>query len=298
MRIAIVANPRSGRGRAAGACESLARGLARDGHEVQQTPPRSVEELALETRGCDALIAVGGDGTCALAAAACVRHGAALWPYPMGTENLFAKHLGAVADAEDACRVIGAGATRRMDVGTIDGDAIFLLMTSIGPDAGVVDRLTQRRRGAISHLSYVAPIVEEALRPTLPGLTIDADGERIVTATRGMVVVANIARYALGINPAPDARADDGLLDVVFMPSGNTVAAAAWLIQAKAGQHVNRASIVTRRARRVVIRPDRACVFQADGDPGSVVRPRAGLVTRTTGLELGVLTNGLLVFTR
>src|SRR5678815_1398252 len=106
-----------------------------------------------------------------------------------------------------------------VDVGvvTIAGTEVpFVLMCSLGPDASVMRRLDEARRGPISHLSYIRPILAELRDPCLPRVTIEVDGKRVVDGQTGMVVIANSRQYAIRIDPAYKASMTDGLLDMVF----------------------------------------------------------------------------------
>lgn len=295
MRIAIVFNPRSGRGRAAAAFELLRSALTADGHTVVGVPTQATDPLARAISGNELVIAAGGDGTCNLVAGACMRTGAIMMPYPMGTENLLAREFGCFADVDAACAMINATPPTTIDVGHAAG-AHFLLMCGIGPDASVTQRMADRRTGAIRHLSYFEPIVEEFMNPNLPAVTIDIDGRRLVDQQRGMVLIANGRRFALGLNPCPDADMSDGLLDVVFMPARSGFGALTWFLQAKAGQHLNRESICAGQGQHITILPDRPSAFQIDGDPGSVVgrqqtlvKPDQPLVATIQPLALRVL---------
>lgn len=270
MDIAVVFNPRSGRGRAAAAFEQLRTALTADGHHVIGVPTQPADALSTAIAGSTLVIAAGGDGTCNLVAGACMRTGAILMPYPMGTENLLARELGCGAEPRDVCAMIRDASPTTIDVGHAAGSH-FLLMCGIGPDASVTQRMADRRTGAIRHLSYFKPIVAEFLSPNLPAVTIDIDGHRLVTCQRGMVLIANGRRFALGLNPAPDADMSDGLLDIVFMPARSGLHALAWFLQAKAGQHLNRTSLHHMRGKHITVLPDRPSAFQLDGDPGSVV---------------------------
>lgn len=297
MRVAVVFNPKSGRGRAGEVFAAVRAALIADGHSVIGVSPCAPDALARATAGCDVLVAVGGDGTCNLSAAACARNGAALLTYPAGTENLLARELRSSADANEIARQLREDVPMPIDLGEAAG-ATFAVMCGIGPDAGVTQRLTQRRRGAISHLSYLRPIFEEALAPNLPALRVSVDGRVLVDGERGMLIIANCRRYALGINPAPEARMDDGLLDVVFMPAASTLAALAWLLQAKAGTHTDRASIREARGVSVVIRSDRDAAFQLDGDPASVSCPAISLLRAGATLCVNVRPAAVRVYRR
>ena len=111
---------------------------------------------------------------------------------------------------------------------------MFGIMASIGPDASVVARLASVRRGGISHLSYVAPVVAEMMGAYLPSINVVVDGKEVVRGERGMLIVANSPEYALGVNPARGASMRDGVLDIVFMPTSSAVGAGLWLARCAA----------------------------------------------------------------
>ncbi len=68
------------------------------------------------------VIAAGGDGTVEDVASQLVGTHTALGILPIGTMNNVARSLGIPLDLNDACALLGAGSTRRVDVGHIMGD--------------------------------------------------------------------------------------------------------------------------------------------------------------------------------
>lgn len=243
MRTALLLNPNAGKGRAQAIAASLEAALRARQITTQAINVHSeVADAATAeaARSNDVIIVLGGDGTVHHALPHLVGKPAALYHLALGTENLVARELGHRADVETAADMIASGRSRTIDTARITpraaetaGPTPFVVMASIGPDASVVHRLDATRRGPISHLSYLRPILAEALRPALPEITIVADGDTIVSRRAGLVVVANARQYALRTDPAPDARSDDGLLDVAFFPATTAVAAAVWLLRAR-----------------------------------------------------------------
>lgn len=242
----ILANAASGRGRSGRGAEVVARvvsELRRAGHAVAQLSVAEVRErreaLSESLVNADVLVIAGGDGTVHHALGSCVAAGVPVYHLPLGTENLFARHFGmtcepgmvvaSIADLEhcvqrvDVVNAQFAGQTR-----------MFGIMASIGPDASVVARLASVRRGGISHLSYVAPVVAEMMGAYLPSINVVVDGKQIVRRECGMLIVANSPEYALGVNPARGASMRDGVLDIVFMPATSAVGAGLWLARCAA----------------------------------------------------------------
>lgn len=93
-----------------------------------------------------AIVAAGGDGTVSAVVAAIVDTDIALGVLPLGTLNHFAKDLGLPLDLEAAIDRLLSGATRRVDVGEVNGRT-FVNNSSLGlyPDI-VRDRERQRKR--------------------------------------------------------------------------------------------------------------------------------------------------------
>jgi diacylglycerol kinase (ATP) len=232
MKIGIVFNSKSGRGKAAAMMPSLMDGLYADGHELtvaDVAASRDASRIAADA--ADVLLIAGGDGSVHHALDAAAENQAAIYHIPLGTENLFARQFGMKRDVTHVRRAVSAGHTSAVDLGRTQRDGHvtdFAIMLSFGLDASIIHRLDKDRRGPISHLSYTRPILLEVLEPTLRPLTIHADGKPIVTNEAGMLVIANSRQYAVRLDPATRASMDDGKLDVVFFPTETILGAMRW----------------------------------------------------------------------
>jgi diacylglycerol kinase (ATP) len=192
------------------------------------------------------MVVAGGDGSVHHAAPVAMRIGVPIYHLPCGNENLVAREFGMTRRPQDLSRAIEHGERVVVDVGAIEasprptesgaaephanGDVPrhFLLMASFGPDASVVHRLAKSRARASGHLAYAGPVAAEFRRPHLPALSVWVDGTKLVDDRRGMLVVANCRRYALGIDPCCRADMTDGRLDVLFMPCEGRWGAIGW----------------------------------------------------------------------
>ena len=215
---------------------AIAAGLRADGHEViELAVGESHKRLAEALDGAGALLLAGGDGTVHKALGEALGAGVPVYHVPCGNENLIAREFWMTRDIETVRCAIAGGRVRRVDVGIVEesngGKAAefpFLLMCGIGPDAGVVERLTALRKKAIGHMAYIEPVAREILSPRLPALTVEVDGERLVDGRHGMLIVANCRQYGFRLDPAERASMTDGLLDVVFMPCRTSLGALWW----------------------------------------------------------------------
>lgn len=270
-RFVILLNPASGKGRAAGVADAVAHALRGRGASVELLDVRDSPAL---TRGAqDAVLVVGGDGTLHHSLGTILAADAPVRVAPCGTENLFAREFGWTAAPDLVAADALSGAERRIDVARRDG-VPFAVMCSAGPDASIVSRVAAARTGAIRHLSYVRPIIAETLAPTLPRMRVEVDGELVVDDARGWLVVANSRQYAVRIDPAPRARVDDGMLDVVFMPAAGGVGALAWAARSRLRRHTRRSSLVVRTGVDVKIHAiDGAAPVQCDGEAAPPIVP-------------------------
>jgi diacylglycerol kinase (ATP) len=232
VNIALLFNPASGRGRRGAAVDALSEKLRQDGHRVLKMHvggPEMEEVAARQTLAAtDVLLIAGGDGTINRALPMAIASGAAVYHVPMGTENLFAREFGMKGDAGSVRRAIEKNDVRAIDTAECNGRP-FVLMCSVGPDADVIYRLASGRKGGISHLSYVGPIVKEAITGKVVPISVGVDDQILFEDRRGMIVVANSKMYGFGANPASTADVQDGMLEVVFFPAPFSLAAGGWL---------------------------------------------------------------------
>lgn len=202
------------------------------------------------------LVCVGGDGTLHHALPDALATDTPVYVIPQGTENLFAREFGMVgATGERLAAALREPRFVEVDVGVctpaVGAARPFVIMASFGPDASVIHRLDQVRRGPISHLSYVRPSLTEAFSPALRPLSVEVDGRKVVEGRAGLLVVANSRQYAARIDPAAGASMTDGQLDVVFMPAESTPRVLMWAVQARLRRLGNDPAAIRARGAKV-----------------------------------------------
>ena len=171
--------------------------------------------------GAELVFAVGGDGTVRACASVLAGTGVRLAIVPCGTANLAAKAL-RIPRPLRAALATGFGSHETvLDLGLADGTP-FTAMAGIGLDAAVVEAT---RRMLKLHLGWVA--YAEAALSRLRGkpseFTVRLDGGPPLHRSARCVVVGNAGLLPGGFPLLPDARPDDGLLDVgILTPSSLT----------------------------------------------------------------------------
>jgi YegS/Rv2252/BmrU family lipid kinase len=268
-RVALLVNPSAGGGRALRALPKVQRRLGALGLEVRTEHTRDLEHartLAREAVGRgETPVTLSGDGLIGAVAGA-LRYvpDAVLGVLPGGRGNDFARVTGIPLDPEAACEVIATGVPSPVDVGEVEGRT-FIGIASLGfdSDANRIANAAPARLGQLVYL-YGALRALAAWRPA--AFEVEVDGER--RAFSGWsVAAANSKAYGGGMFLAPDARLDDGALDVVLSRRTGKVEFLRTLPRVFKGTHVRSPSVEVLRGAEVRIAADRPFTVYADGDP-------------------------------
>ena len=175
--------------------------------------------------GVDLICPLGGDGTVRFVAEELAGTDAALALIPLGTGNLLARNLRLPIDNLEACiNTAIHGARRDIDtsdlkVETTDGTTrrhTFLVIAGAGLDAEVMGDTRDDLKVKAGWLAY-----GEAGMRHLPGhrkeISISIDGGAPQRRKVRSVMIANCGELTAGMDFVPEARFDDGLLDVVML---------------------------------------------------------------------------------
>ncbi|MGH2355694.1 MAG: diacylglycerol/lipid kinase family protein [Chloroflexota bacterium] len=211
------------------------------------------------------VIAAGGDGTVGEVAQALVGAETTLGVMPLGSVMNVARTLHIPRDLEAAARVIASGRTLAIDVGKT-GDTYFLEAAGVGLDAGLFRFFNRLDRG-VPKLD-VAKAAWRFLRGLgVPRLVIDADGDRRHVRAP-MVTVANSPFLGAAYAIAPEARIDDGLLDVVIFRRLSAVHVLVYLLMVAGGRPFPRPrGVETLRVRSIDVNTRRRPLpAHADGE--------------------------------
>lgn len=275
MRVSIVFNPRSGRGKAQRLTDAIAAGGLARGHTIERFDiTRGELPTGADLGGADRVVVVGGDGTVHHLLPALMESRVPFQHCGTGTANLICKTLrmprsaaGVLAQLEQESE------PRRIDVPTCCGQP-FLIMASLGLDASVIHRFEESRtRGG--YQAYVLPVIREVLSPRIASLRVEMDGQdRPGLGGSGVLVVANMPGYGGGFNPCPRARWDDGVLDVARIPGRTSLGLGFRFLQLRA----RLGGAARAKGRSVRVAAQGAACVQVDGE-----KPRVGSVLSKGG---------------
>lgn len=235
--VVFVVNPVSGNG-ATGrhwkAYEALFRRHLGSGIEVRMTErPWHAAELAKEaaTNGAGTIVSVGGDGTLNEVTNGLLDGTGRPWNpdtrlavLSLGTGSDFVKTLRETRNPEDLVHRLQAGHTRLVDAGVCEfADAgaprsrYFLNVAEVGSGGAVVDRVNRTTKILGGKMSFLLAILRTLPRYRNTSIAYEADGGPRTEAVMNDLVIANGRFFGGGLQPAPKAELDDGLLDVVII---------------------------------------------------------------------------------
>lgn len=210
-------------------------------------------------------IVAGGDGTIHAVLPALANTGVPLAILPVGSVNVLARELGIPTSLDAAIGVAKSGQPRQIDLGCANGRP-FALMAGIGFDAAVVHSVAPDLKNLIGSFAYVARGLQVLASYPQTHFHIEADGEEVEGAG-WLAVVANASRYTYHWRLAPDARMDDGRLDLCFFASESAVQTAGQVVAVLGGRHSSHPGVRHLRAKRFRFHCEPEVAVQLDGDP-------------------------------
>ena len=214
MRVAVVAHAGKdlGGGLPGAATGSGVRGDRRalvvqdaEGEEAPAQVERALEE------GAELVFAWGGDGVVRRCVGVMAGGKAKLAVLPAGTSNLFATNLAIPKDLKRAVAIGLRGTTRRLDVGRFKSER-FAVMAGAGFDAGMI-RDADNLKDRFGRAAYVWSGARN-LRTDGFGAQIEVDGAEWYDGQATCILVGNLGSLFGGVEVFPDARPDDGQLEL------------------------------------------------------------------------------------
>jgi YegS/Rv2252/BmrU family lipid kinase len=284
----IVRNPAAGRGRAVRQWPEIAGklrdiGLAFD--EAVTTRPLEAMEIAeREARSYERIVAAGGDGTVHEVVNGLMRAGgsfpgkAVLGVIPLGSGDDFAKLLGA------------GNKIRKFDVGSITSGSevrYFANGMDIGFGAHGARNVKRVPKMFTGFAAYLAALALTVVRYPLLRLRLQMDDAPPFEFTTAMTAAMNGTTFGGTFRVCPEARADDGLLDLLLVEAVGRLEILQLVPKILRGEHAGDPRLRLVRARRLSIESAEPLLVEADGE---IVFDDA------TRLQIHVLPGALQVF--
>lgn len=216
-KITFIVNPFSGVGKQKRIERLVKKNLNRKvfEYEILYTAyPKHATELSAGAikRGAEIIVAVGGDGSVNEVAQGMIGSNATLAIIPTGSGNGFARHFDIPTDPAKAIQVINDQHDQWIDTVRINEEA-YLGVAGIGFDADVSAAFANFNiRGPASYLLAVLSELPQ-YKPQDYDLVIDG---KPMHKKAFLICFANTKQYGNNAFIAPNAKIDDGFLDVII----------------------------------------------------------------------------------
>ena len=284
QKTTVILNPKSGSSDADFKAE-IESELKRNNfdYELRETTPEIggdvLAEQALQ-EGAQHIIACGGDGTvmqvvnglARAQSAASTRSEnvgaenarAVLSIVPGGTANLLATALDIPLDVSQAMQIARNGRDRAIDLGRC-GKYFFALGIGVGLTERLVSQASTEAKEKIGKLAYAFAMLREL--GAKPHRFVLKRDEKIAHRRRGVaIVVANAGEIGGGLKFAPDAKMDDGLLDICILHRFYLRDVVRLLWHSVTGKVREDRAVSFSQAKRIELRSDPPLDVQIDGE--------------------------------
>jgi diacylglycerol kinase (ATP) len=270
--IRFLVNPASGRGTGRAHVDRIRVLASRYGAGLVVT--RKVSDLWEQARraaedGVERLLVAGGDGTMHLAIQGLAGSDCALGVIPLGTGNDFAGTLAVPPELEPAVERALTGEIRSIDLIRV-GEIYSVSYVGAGFDSEVT-RFANEVKILRGPLVYFYAVIHTLITFEPPRMRVVYDAGTFEGKVM-FAVVNNLPRFGGGMRIAPDAKIDDGLLDLVIVKEVPKPVLLSIFPKVYTGKHVGHPAVQIVRTRRAEITIDRAMTMYGGGEP---LRPMA-----------------------
>ena len=283
-RIAVIVNPISGTGgrpdlvrRRVENAQAVLDARRLDGRvfvtERSGHGPALVREALAD--GATLVIAWGGDGTINEVASELAFRDISFAVIPSGSGNGLARELKIPLHTDQAFEVALGGTERVIDAGELEGK-LFFNVAGVGLDAQVAHEFAVTGLERRGFARYIEIASRQLFSFHATEYLIVADG--VSWQARALIVaLANGRQYGNGAVIAPDARIDDGRLDVIVVGERSALKAVTQMPMLFNGRIARVPGITMTPAQDVAISSAAPMIYHVDGEPcggGTSIRAR------------------------
>lgn len=267
----MIVNPRAGRRKSMGPLFEAVRILSEAGYltAVHQTAASGdgAETAAREGKNYDLVVAVGGDGTLNEVVSGLMRleKRPLLGYLPQGSTNDFASSLRISGDPAAAAAVIARNVPRQLDVGRWN-ERSFIYVASFGAFTRSSYAAPQTAKNALGHFAYILEGMKDlnSLRPYQVRLSAGGetlDGEYLFGAVCNSTSIGGLMK----LDPERVVL-DDGLFELLLIPSPKSPAELQGLVHALLSQEYDSQGLVFRHVSHIHLETEESLPWSLDGE--------------------------------
>jgi len=221
-----------------------------------------------EEEGFTKVIAAGGDGTINIVVNTMLSCGTNLpiAVFPSGTANDFAYYFDIPNDIEGMVNIATEENYTYVDLGCVNGK-YFINVAAMGFLVDVSQKTDPNIKNTLGVMSYYLKGVSEV--PKLEPISIKIESEEYSGMEKMYFMLVMNGRSAGGFKRvAPDARMDDGLLDVLLFREMPLTELPGLLINFMQGNHSENKNVVFFRTKKLHLETDMEIGTDVDGEKG------------------------------
>ncbi len=228
-----------------------------------------------------AVVAIGGDGTVNEVSRGLIGTSMPLGIIPTGSGNGLARFLRVPMNAHKALGIVKDNKTQLIDTASIN-NVPFINVAGIGFDAHISHKFaTYGKRGIVSYLKLIA---KEFIGYQGTDNKVKINGE-IISGNHFLISFANSSEFGNNAHICPNAKINDGFLDVCFLRKFPVIAAPVLAIRLF-NKTFNRSGYCTiLRTKQLQIYNSKKIKAHTDGDP----------IEFNNNLEIKIIPNSLYV---
>jgi diacylglycerol kinase (ATP) len=234
MKVRVVVNPAGADAERRELLAELAsRGVEAEWFETTEDDPGVGQARQAVESGADLVLACGGDGTVRACAESLVDTGVTLGVIPAGTGNLLARNKGIPDGVNAAVDVALTGKVVSMDVGRVGGE-VFTVMAGAGIDAAIMNETSSDSKDRLGVAAYFIEGAKHVFDdPFKASVSVEGGGRE--EGEWATILVGNLGQLQGGIDLFPEAKPDDGLIDLVGLRSATAAGTVAAGVSAAVG---------------------------------------------------------------
>ncbi|MBW4483342.1 MAG: YegS/Rv2252/BmrU family lipid kinase [Tildeniella torsiva UHER 1998/13D] len=273
MTTVLIVNPTSGPNEDSELVPNLVDALQSQGIDAKLCPTTPEENgqglaAAAAKSGANLVVVAGGDGTIEAVARGLAHTQTALGIIPQGTRNNIAASLNIPTDMAQAIQVLVAGERSQYDLGKANNH-YFMEVVGVGLEASLFPCGDDVKEGIKSNYWVALKSLFMGLKTFLQfsphRLLLRFDGRRVRLRTL-QVNVCNSPRYGVEFALAPQAKMNDGKLDLIYIDKPSKWDHFRHFFAAMRGKHLPHERLKMHQASTIEVRGYPALDVHADGE--------------------------------
>jgi YegS/Rv2252/BmrU family lipid kinase len=274
MNTRLIVNPTSGPAENPELLTDLVDALQTQGIQAElctTTPDEDGEGLAAAAAkaGAKLVIVAGGDGTIEAVARGLVHTQSVLGIIPLGTRNNLAASLNIPSDLTQAIQTLVEGERDRFDMGKAN-NYYFMEVVGVGLEASLFPCGDEVKEGIKKNYLVALKSIFSGVKTFLQfrphRLVLRFDGRRMRRLRTLQVNICNSPRYGVEFALAPEAKMNDGQLDVIYIDNPSKWDHLRQFFTAMQGERLPHERLKTYRASKIEVRSYPPLDVHADGE--------------------------------